>query len=143
MTLLSDPSPLPYIATVAFLLNLSNFFANKYTGPLTITVGGNLKQVVTIVLSIIIFRNPVSLLSAAGMSICTSGTHFAKRVVKFQTCFPFIQVLYCTLCSNITNYDRLNAKQHGFPPLAQGNESSKLSYLPRSEANGQQHSPYQ
>ena len=36
-------------------------------------MGGNLKQVVTIVLSIIIFQNPVSVKSAVGMTICTLG----------------------------------------------------------------------
>jgi len=60
-------------AVTAFLLNVSNFFANKFTSPLTITVGGNLKQVFTIVLSIVIFQNSVSLLSAAGMTLCTLG----------------------------------------------------------------------
>jgi len=71
-------------AVTAFLLNASNFFANRFTSPLTITVGGNIKQVCTIVLSILIFRNPVTLLSATGMTITTLGAVFYSMLKYYH-----------------------------------------------------------
>ncbi len=44
---------------VAFLLNLSVFFAIKSTSALTYTVMGNLKVVIIICLSVLIFQNEV------------------------------------------------------------------------------------
>jgi len=65
---------------MAFLLNVTNFFTNQKTSPLTLTVGGNVKQVLTIVLSIVIFQNPVTLLSSIGMIVTLVGAAIYSAV---------------------------------------------------------------
>jgi drug/metabolite transporter (DMT)-like permease len=60
-------------AFMAFFLNVTNFFFTKLTSALTVTIVGNCKHVVTILLSIAIFRNPVSLLNAIGIFVTIVG----------------------------------------------------------------------
>lgn len=60
-------------AFMAFFLNVCNFFFTKLTSALTVTIVGNVKHVVTILLSIIIFRNKVSLLNAVGITTTVIG----------------------------------------------------------------------
>lgn len=60
-------------AFAAFFLNVCNFFFTKLTSALTVTIVGNVKHVATIILSIVIFRNPVSLLNALGILITVAG----------------------------------------------------------------------
>ncbi|KYR01875.1 hypothetical protein DLAC_01897 [Tieghemostelium lacteum] len=58
---------------IAFLLNIFTFLVIKYTSPLTYTVSGNLKVIFSITISILIFRNEVSLINAVGCSIAVLG----------------------------------------------------------------------
>eukprot|EP01089_Gocevia_fonbrunei_P006908 TRINITY_DN1791_c0_g1_i2.p1 TRINITY_DN1791_c0_g1~~TRINITY_DN1791_c0_g1_i2.p1 ORF type:complete len:255 (-),score=30.40 TRINITY_DN1791_c0_g1_i2:43-807(-) len=58
---------------MACLLNVTNFYANLKTSPVALTVGGNVKQVLTIILSILIFKNVVSTMGAVGMFITIIG----------------------------------------------------------------------
>jgi drug/metabolite transporter (DMT)-like permease len=44
---------------IGVLLDLSTFFAIENTSPLTYTVAGNLKVVLSILISVLIFQNPV------------------------------------------------------------------------------------
>eukprot|EP01087_Luapelamoeba_hula_P010623 TRINITY_DN2818_c2_g1_i2.p1 TRINITY_DN2818_c2_g1~~TRINITY_DN2818_c2_g1_i2.p1 ORF type:complete len:339 (-),score=39.30 TRINITY_DN2818_c2_g1_i2:3-1019(-) len=71
-------------ALMAFLLNITNFYANQYTSPLTLTVGGNVKQVITIVLSIAIFSTQVTWLSSVGMVVCTCGAAMYSMVKYYK-----------------------------------------------------------
>jgi len=57
----------------AFALNFSNFMTNKLTSPLSITVAGNVKHVVTILISVWYFKNPISNLNAIGTFITIIG----------------------------------------------------------------------
>jgi len=57
----------------AFALNFSNFMTNKLTSPLSITVAGNVKHVVTILISVWYFKNPISTLNAFGTVITIFG----------------------------------------------------------------------
>lgn len=57
----------------AFLLNLSNFEANKATNPVLITVGGNVKQVVMVFLSVILFNSELTPLGSLGAGITIIG----------------------------------------------------------------------
>lgn len=57
----------------AFLLNLSNFEANKSTNPVWITVGGNMKQVVMVFLSVILFNSELTPLGIIGAGITIMG----------------------------------------------------------------------
>jgi len=57
----------------AFALNFSNFMTNKLTSPLSITVAGNVKHVVTILISVWYFKNPISTLNGIGTIITIFG----------------------------------------------------------------------
>jgi drug/metabolite transporter (DMT)-like permease len=58
---------------VAFLLNLSVFFAIKSTSALTFTVFGNLKVVIVIILSVVIFQNEITVFNALGCLVAFVG----------------------------------------------------------------------
>jgi drug/metabolite transporter (DMT)-like permease len=58
---------------ISFALNWTNFLANMNTSPLTMSVLGNLKQVVLVFLSISLFNTHIALLSGVGIAIATIG----------------------------------------------------------------------
>jgi hypothetical protein len=65
---------------IAFFLNLSSFHTNKIAGALTMTVCGNLKQVLTILLGILLFDVHVGVLGGMGMVITLGGAAFYSKV---------------------------------------------------------------
>jgi len=58
---------------LAFVLNISSFQTNKLAGALTITVAGNVKQCLTILLGIVAFNVEVSRLNGVGMMVTLLG----------------------------------------------------------------------
>lgn len=58
---------------MAFFLNYSNFMATKNSSALSVTVAGNVKHIVTIVASVIVFANPISFINAVGTTITLIG----------------------------------------------------------------------
>jgi drug/metabolite transporter (DMT)-like permease len=58
---------------LAFSVNLTNFLVTKCTSPLTLQVLGNAKGAVAVVVSIFLFRNPVSPVGMFGYSITIMG----------------------------------------------------------------------
>lgn len=58
---------------MAFLLNVANFEANKSTSPLLITIGGNVKSVVTVFLSIVLFSVQLTFTGVLGAAITFAG----------------------------------------------------------------------
>jgi hypothetical protein len=58
---------------LAFLLNISSFSTNKNAGALTMTVCGNVKQCLTILLGIVVFGVRVEWLNALGMVCALAG----------------------------------------------------------------------
>ncbi|KAK4549730.1 hypothetical protein LTR36_005031 [Oleoguttula mirabilis] len=60
-------------AVMAFCLNVVSFQTNKVAGALTISVCGNVKQCLTILLGIILFNVHVSALNGIGMLITVGG----------------------------------------------------------------------
>ncbi|XP_068659932.1 UDP-URONIC ACID TRANSPORTER 1-like [Aristolochia californica] len=60
-------------SVMAYSANLSNFLVTKHTSALTLQVLGNAKGAVAVVISILIFRNPVSFIGMAGYAITVSG----------------------------------------------------------------------
>jgi len=58
---------------LAFVLNISSFQTNKLAGALTITVAGNVKQCLTILLGIVAFNVKVSSLNGLGMVVTLLG----------------------------------------------------------------------
>ncbi|KAL2066692.1 hypothetical protein VTL71DRAFT_2764 [Oculimacula yallundae] len=67
-------------SSIAFLLNISSFQTNKATGALTMSVCGNLKQMLTVLLGIIIFNVRIGILNGAGMVIAILGGAYYSRV---------------------------------------------------------------
>jgi drug/metabolite transporter (DMT)-like permease len=59
---------------VAFVLNLTNFLATSHTSPLTVTIVGCVKQIVTIILSVIIFDKRLTWLNSFGVVVTTGGS---------------------------------------------------------------------
>lgn len=58
---------------LAFSVNLTNFLVTKCTSPLTLQVLGNAKGAVAVVVSILLFKNPVSPIGMLGYSITIMG----------------------------------------------------------------------
>ncbi|GMH15384.1 hypothetical protein Nepgr_017225 [Nepenthes gracilis] len=60
-------------SALAFCVNLTNFLVTKHTSALTLQVLGNAKGAVAVVVSILIFRNPVSITGMLGYSLTCIG----------------------------------------------------------------------
>lgn len=58
---------------LAFCLNVSSFSTNKLVGALTMTVCGNLKQCITIILGAVLFNVKVGALNAGGLFVTMCG----------------------------------------------------------------------
>ncbi|KAL1921181.1 uncharacterized protein VTP21DRAFT_10897 [Calcarisporiella thermophila] len=58
---------------MAFFLNVVSFTANKKTSALTMTVAGNVKQVLTILLAVSIFADNISWLNGLGIALTLFG----------------------------------------------------------------------
>lgn len=58
---------------IAFFLNVVSFTANKKTSALTMTVAGNVKQVLSIILAVIIFKLNITITNAAGILLTLIG----------------------------------------------------------------------
>eukprot|EP00656_Telonema_subtile_P044550 TRINITY_DN50804_c0_g1_i2.p1 TRINITY_DN50804_c0_g1~~TRINITY_DN50804_c0_g1_i2.p1 ORF type:complete len:306 (-),score=54.87 TRINITY_DN50804_c0_g1_i2:308-1225(-) len=63
-------------ATQAFALNIANFESTKATSATLMTVGGNLKCVVTSLISVLYFGNPTSYVGMAGVVMTVGGTYW-------------------------------------------------------------------
>ncbi|CAN0890493.1 Probable sugar phosphate/phosphate translocator At3g10290 [Linum grandiflorum] len=60
-------------STLAYSANLTNFLVTKHTSALTLQVLGNAKGAVAVVISIFIFRNPVTVIGIGGYTITVLG----------------------------------------------------------------------
>lgn len=60
-------------SALAYFVNLTNFLVTKHTSPLTLQVLGNAKGAVAVVISILIFRNPVSVTGMLGYTLTVIG----------------------------------------------------------------------
>lgn len=67
----------------AFMLNILSFLANKSTSPLTMTIGGNIKQMILVLLSIIFENASVGSLNAIGLVVFFIGL-LAFSFVKYS-----------------------------------------------------------
>ncbi|KAL8779393.1 MAG: hypothetical protein Q9213_006961 [Squamulea squamosa] len=65
---------------IAFGLNVASFEANKRSGALTMTIAANIKQVLTIVLSIALWHIPVGMMNAYGITLTLVGGAWYGRV---------------------------------------------------------------
>ncbi|KAK6130134.1 hypothetical protein DH2020_036113 [Rehmannia glutinosa] len=69
-------------ATVAYLVNLTNFLVTKHTSALTLQVLGTLKAAVAAVVSVLIFRNPVTVMGMMGFGITIMGVVIYSEAKK-------------------------------------------------------------
>ncbi|KAK6935287.1 Sugar phosphate transporter domain [Dillenia turbinata] len=69
-------------ATVAYLVNLTNFLVTKHTSALTLQVLGNAKAAVAAVVSVLIFRNPVTVMGMTGFAITIMGVVLYSEAKK-------------------------------------------------------------
>ncbi|CAK9155579.1 unnamed protein product [Ilex paraguariensis] len=60
-------------SAMAYSANLTNFLVTKHTSALTLQVLGNAKGAVAVVISILLFRNPVTFVGIAGYSLTVMG----------------------------------------------------------------------
>ena len=60
-------------AALAYFVNLLNFLVTKHTSALTLQVLGNGKGVAAVVVSVMLFRNPVTVTGVVGYLITVSG----------------------------------------------------------------------
>lgn len=67
-------------ASMAFGLNLVSFQANKVAGALTMSVCGNVKQTLTILLGIVLFNVQIAPLNGLGMAIAVAGAAYYSKV---------------------------------------------------------------
>jgi hypothetical protein len=67
-------------SVIAFLLNISSFHTNKIAGALTMTVCGNLKQVLTVLLGIVVFDVKVGAWNGLGMVVALAGAAYYSKV---------------------------------------------------------------
>ena len=69
-------------ATVAYLVNLTNFLVTKHTSALTLQVLGNAKAAVAAIVSVLIFRNPVTVMGIVGFGITIFGVVLYSEAKK-------------------------------------------------------------
>ncbi|CAL5435037.1 unnamed protein product [Camellia sinensis] len=60
-------------SVAAYLANLSNFLVTKHTSALTLQVLGNAKGAVAVVISILLFQNPVTVVGIGGYTMTVMG----------------------------------------------------------------------
>lgn len=60
-------------SALAYFVNLTNFLVTKHTSPLTLQVLGNAKGALAVVVSILLFRNPVSIIGMLGYTLTVIG----------------------------------------------------------------------
>ncbi|KAA8539643.1 hypothetical protein F0562_026335 [Nyssa sinensis] len=69
-------------SALAYFVNLTNFLVTKHTSALTLQVLGNAKGAVAVVVSILIFRNPVSITGMLGYSLTVMGVILYSEAKK-------------------------------------------------------------
>lgn len=67
---------------MAYFVNLTNFLVTKHTSALTLQVLGNAKGAVAVVISILIFRNPVSVQGMLGYALTVTGVILYSEAKK-------------------------------------------------------------
>ncbi|KAG0734725.1 hypothetical protein G6F57_010928 [Rhizopus arrhizus] len=65
---------------IAFFLNVVSFTANKKTSALTMTVAGNVKQVLSIVLAVVIFDLSITAMNGLGILLTLAGGAWYSNV---------------------------------------------------------------
>ncbi|KAI5391938.1 probable sugar phosphate/phosphate translocator At3g11320 [Lathyrus oleraceus] len=72
-------------SSLAYFVNLTNFLVTKYTSALTLQVLGNAKGAVAVVISILIFQNPISMIGMLGYVLTIIGVILYSETKKRYT----------------------------------------------------------
>ncbi|KAF6160359.1 hypothetical protein GIB67_019128 [Kingdonia uniflora] len=75
-------------ATVAYLVNLTNFLVTKHTSALTLQVLGNAKAAAAAIVSVLIFKNPVNVMGMTGFGITVMGVVLYSEAKKRSKVTP-------------------------------------------------------
>jgi len=73
---------LVFNSALSYFVNLTNFLVTKHMGALTMQVLGNVKGVVAVVVSILIFQNPVSVSGMFGYTLTVVGAILYNEAKK-------------------------------------------------------------
>jgi len=65
---------------IAFLLNVFTFLVIKSTSPLTYTVSGNFKVVLSITISVAVFQNEITIFNALGCAVAVVGVMWYNHI---------------------------------------------------------------
>ncbi|KAM1648556.1 hypothetical protein ACFX1Q_010560 [Malus domestica] len=69
-------------SSMAYFVNLTHFLVTKHTSALTLQVLGNAKGAVAVVVSVLIFKNPVSFMGMAGYALTVLGVILYSEAKK-------------------------------------------------------------
>ena len=69
---------------LAWAVNLLNFMVTKATSALTLQVLGNAKGVVAALVSVLVFRNPVSVVGCGGYLVTVAGVYGYSEVCPLE-----------------------------------------------------------
>jgi len=70
---------------IAFFLNVTSFLVIANTSPLTFTVAGNLKVVASIIISVMIFRNEITIWNGVGCATALLGVLWYQKICLDQS----------------------------------------------------------
>lgn len=77
----SNAAPVVLLSGVlSFSLNITSFYANKVTSPLTLSVAANAKQATLIGLATVIFGTPINALNGLGIIMVLTGSAWYSHV---------------------------------------------------------------
>lgn len=82
-SLYGEPEPIVVLiisGVIAFLLNIFTFLVIKYTSPLTYTVSGNFKVVLSITISVMIFKNEITFWNGLGCAVAVVGVMWYNHI---------------------------------------------------------------
>ncbi|KAB2622009.1 sugar phosphate/phosphate translocator [Pyrus ussuriensis x Pyrus communis] len=80
-------------SSLAYFVNLTNFLVTKHTSALTLQVLGNAKGAVAVVVSILIFKNPVSFIGMVGYALTVLGVILYSEAKKSYAVIVLMEVV--------------------------------------------------